>query len=510
MVHHQVDWAIGKYIVDNKLGRIRTFTCSHLGKYDCGVMREFSNSGKEKQICKTCQKSTNSYFREFKIAENISNELKIILDIDSRKNKDIAKVKDYVRESIWYNKLKGEMKELVEYLFDNIQHIADLTIQTHIRISKCDLGQLSTKDRLMFSKTLLIEGLRVIQNWAKEMPYSILLFNGRLSPYSVISLLAKKMKIKIVFHERGDYYGYMFCENSVPSAGEYVHDYIEKYRRKKNIREIKDGDILNALTYMNQNIKRPANFPDLFNSGEKVRVEKGDNKKSCITYIVSSDDEADCTIESNLGERQRNIIRILCEMGIKQDNLTIHIKVHPNIVGCDHYPGMKQSYNFYKNLSKTYDQFNNIFVHLTKDVDPFELVNDSDIVIGLHSTVVDYAWFRGKTIITDTTAISRYLTPLSIDFMNQDEVVQAINDVLSNTMHIRSLADFKEQLDYIYLKINGFCLDLGSIGLADDYFSPKNRKEEVNLNKDRIFLEGANKIANALLHKNNINQEILG
>ena len=149
-------------------------------------------------------------------------------------------------------------------------------------------------------------------------------------------------------------------------------------------------------------------------------------------------------------------------------------------------------------------------MHLTKDIDPFELIDDSDIVLGLHSTILDYAWFQGKTIITDETAISRYLASISVDFMNRQEVEQKIEYVLKNGLKIRSLDDLKNQLEYIYIKGNGFCIDLGTIGLANDYFSPLHGKEDINLKEDKVFIEGASILANALLHGENINQAILG
>ena len=46
MVHHQVDWAIAKYLETNKLADVRVFTCSHLGQYNCAVSRDFSVVGK--------------------------------------------------------------------------------------------------------------------------------------------------------------------------------------------------------------------------------------------------------------------------------------------------------------------------------------------------------------------------------------------------------------------------------------------------------------------------------
>ena len=165
---------------------------------------------------------------QFDYAKTLDNELIYPMESQLMSEREIKEFKELITRSSWYKKLKNTMKELVNILFEKLQEMGDLTIMTHMRISKSDIDNLSTEKRYIFAKTLLMEGLRVIQNWNCQLPDSVLLFNGRLSPYSVVWTLAKEMNIKVVFHERGDYFGYMFCENSVPSAGEYVHEFMEK------------------------------------------------------------------------------------------------------------------------------------------------------------------------------------------------------------------------------------------------------------------------------------------
>ena len=175
---------------------------------------------------------------------------------------------------------------------------------------------------------------------------------------------------------------------------------------------------------------------------------------------------------SNLGEKQRNIVRILCNYALQHSEVVIHIKVHPNIAGSKDYPGMKENFQFYNKLKMNFIEKENIQIHLNKDINAFELIDMSDIVIGLHSTLLDYAWYNGKGLIVDENAISRHISSIKVSFTDEDQIINAITRMRDKSS-LENATALQLQLNYIYLRSNAFCIDLGTIGFAKITFHKK-------------------------------------
>jgi len=509
-VHHQVDWALGRFLDCKKVSNIRVFGCSHFGDLQCAVMRDFEAGSKSKKLCKLCQTGYWSYFCGFDQAvalDPMISSMVINLEVSTT---NIKMIQQEIITTPWALSLDGEIREALAGLFESLKDICDLTTQTHKRLSKLEISFLGEKERLSFSKAILYEGLRVLTNWSHHKPDAILLFNGRLSPYSVVHFLAKKLDIRVIFHERGEFGGYLFCEGSIPSAGEYVHEYIKGETDIIYNHSISDRDLLTAMKKMYRNIETPANYPDLFNNIERHVFTNSKGFGEAITYIVSSDDEADCKSTSVLAEKQRSFIETICRLGEEKKSRVVNIKVHPNIIGSVRCPGMVESSKYYHELAARFKSSQYVNIYLDRSVNPFSLIDSTQIVVGLHSSLIDYAWFSGKKIITDNHAISRYLATKVIDFFSEKEIEEELFMVHrvqeEDGLKVRSL---KCQLEYIALRDLCFNLKLGEVDIGHDYFSPKKSIHRLDLDNDREFEEAASLIAKSIAEKTNVNRLIL-
>ena len=83
------------------------------------------------------------------------------------------------------------MKECLRNIFKDIDQLSELTSLTHFRISKLDLEQSDSDIKNTFAKTIAVEAINIAYNWSFELPSSVVLFNGRLSPYIYPIILPK-------------------------------------------------------------------------------------------------------------------------------------------------------------------------------------------------------------------------------------------------------------------------------------------------------------------------------
>ena len=263
---------------------------------------------------------------------------------------------------------------------------------------------------------------------------------------------------------------------------------------------------MNGLKDMYRNIRNPANFPDLFNGVDKCKIADSAGIDNRILYIVSSDDEADCTPVSSIAAKQRYFIETICSLGEVKKSREIHIKVHPNIIGSHSYPGMEESLRFYQGLAVKYKSSSHVKIHLSPDIDPFSLVDDSKIVVGVHSTLIDYAWFSGKMIVTDRHAISRHLASTLIDFFSDEEIEAVLFGEMSE-QHGKISAGrlVSGQLGYIALKDLCFDLNLGEVDISEGYFQPKNPRLSLDLKGDHQFEAAAYLVSRSLIEGQIIN-----
>ena len=127
-------------------------------------------------------------------------------------------------------------------------------------------------------------------------------------------------------------------------------------------------------------LKKPQNYPNFYeqinNLPSGFSLNKNDFKK-VITYVVSSDDEADTEAEYQIGLAQKNVITLIVESTEEIPRFLFIIKVHPNIYGVNGYPGMEESIKFYNQLELTsHNKSNLIVLGKNSEVNPYNLIEN--------------------------------------------------------------------------------------------------------------------------------------
>ena len=119
----------------------------------------------------------------------------------------------------WFSSLSQEIQDVYCYILNISSELSGITAQTHHRISKRDLSKYKPDEKNRFQITGLLEVLKVLYNWNYRRPFSIVLFNGRFTPFSFIFHAAQRLGINTYVHERGITDHFAFYYNEIPSGG---------------------------------------------------------------------------------------------------------------------------------------------------------------------------------------------------------------------------------------------------------------------------------------------------
>lgn len=519
-VHHQIDWALAREIKllqgDNSC--IRIFDCSHNGFFNCAIHREFKEKNPiiQNTVCRDCKITLEEYFSEFNRADKPAYFEKIKESLDEY---SVDLLLNGVAESIVTDKFDGESMRIFRALIRSAKDLSITSAMTHFRISKDDIRKEKNKELINhFVKSILYEGIRILTNWKIRMPSSVVLFNGRIGVYSVPFFLAKFIGVPIYIHERGLYKSYSFFYNERPSAGKAKKSLMKNLNKYRPyfFNRISDMQLTESLNRKFSNLRKPANYPNFYkdNNNKKEQLDVDRSKyQYVITYIVSSDDEADTEIELEIGRAQRNAINNLLEYSKNNKNVLIIIKMHPNIYGVNNYPGMKEALEFYEVIEqKSHIQKNLLFLGKDSIYGPYEIIERSDIVLGLHSSLIEYSWFIGKKIVSHYETIMSNSTQYVIDFNDKEEFFKCLNHITSEHTNNKSeiaLQKLKNKFTALILDTFAFDVDLGNIEIADDHFSPKYT---INYLRTKGIKENSSQIrevADAIVKGEDINLRIL-
>ena len=95
-----------------------------------------------------------------------------------------------------------------------------------------------------------------------------------------------------------------------------------------------------------------------------------------------------------MGLAQRSAIRKLIELADLYPEVSFAIKSHPNIYGAKGYPGMSLSAKRMDDIERECSLKENIVVYgRDSSVNPFSLVKNADMLIGLHSSLLELVGF---------------------------------------------------------------------------------------------------------------------
>jgi len=471
-VHHQLDYGLARFIdcnVNHYESRFFTFID---GEFPCAIDRSFTPS-KNNQVCESCNDIAKDRTKNYLLARPIPDYDLIKQRI--LKNGISNDVIDLVETSLWFTRSDKEIKKAFYFFISNISHLSELTSLTHFRISRYDLHNSNLQD--YFISTLFIEAIKILYNWSIQLPESVIIFNGRLCPYSTAYYLAEVLEIPIYVHERGINKSFSIYFHCLPSAGRSHLDLYEKLKLNKfSFRSVSDINLAHMLRTKYESLSIPKNYPNLFNDTQKKQALEQKSKETIYTYIVSSEDEADSEPGVNHGLVQRNTITALVKIFSSTPELRLIIKSHPNIYGTKGYPGMYHTEKFMNSVEEEAKKYNNIsFFGKNSDIDPFELVQKSDIIIGLHSSLLDYAWYLGKKIVCLPNSTSSFLATCNIAGFEVKSIIDELKHKLFDGKCLSNKPDLGEALKIFLVSHEAFDINIDPISIGkDNFFAPVN------------------------------------
>lgn len=505
-LHHQVDWLLAKQInsSSSKLTS-RVFSCSHQGRLACAISRQFiPEAAGCSHTCTVCTRDFQSYFAGF------TRALKLVSD-QSHNLHDLSL--DDIFRIAWNISDDKELGLAMDHLYEDLMSLSKLSAMTHFRISKLDIES-SRRDLIdYFAKTILVEAVNIAYNWSISRPESIVLFNGRLAPYIAPYFLAAHLKIPTYVHERGIRKPFSMFFNEYPSTGLYAKSLINRmHESESDMSRVSDKQLLECIQGRANEVRCPSNYPNLFDSGvdsSTKRMQAGEGHE--VVYVVSSEDEADSYPESNLALAQRSAITSLIEASKLFPQLSFAIKSHPNIYGVKGYPGMELSARFMDEIETLCGTIDNIVVYGRNiHIDPFALVRQSMVVLGLHSSLLEFAWLNGKYIITHSNTESSAYASTVVDFLDPKGILLPLEDFANNAeLKWKSKID-SATLNYLIAKTYGFDIDLGNdIEIGPDHFSPKKRIGDLSRMKIDEGLGDLPTVLSSVTEGRDINLELI-
>ena len=502
-VHHQVDWLLGSKLAEDYPDfSPRVHSCSHHGSIQCAISRDFqAGSDLAKNICAHCQNQNLSYFSDFHQAQSLINAANTDLQEIT-----LAELEEISRKNLFNDSVQESLKDL----FKDIDILSELTSLTHYRISRLDLEKAPANLKNSFSKTIAIEAINIAYNWSIELPASVVVFNGRLAPYIAPYYLAKKLNIPLYIHERGILKAYSFYFNEYPSTGLCAQSVATRlFSARVLFSNVSDQKLIDVLNNRLSELHIPSNYPNLFSPDKASATDKHKLQKHDVLYIVSSEDEADSLPEANLALAQRNAIRSLIDLADQFPERSFAIKSHPNLYGTKGYPGMPLSAQLMDDIERECLIKDNIIVYgRESSVNPFSLVQNSGILIGLHSSLLEFAWFHGKYIVTHPMTETNSYASCVVDFNSLDSFRDLI-DNFEELMTSSATGLVLESLKYAIVKCSAFDVSFGeNVSIDSSHFSPLNSINYLkSLGRDVDFGD-LDIVLKSILHGSDINLKL--
>ena len=479
-VHHQIDWAI-KIRLEKEPCKIRVHRCSH-ETHNCGWLNfEKWDQAKRIEHCNQCSKMRSFAFKEH---ASMWSEVEISDSIKSR----LVEARDKVLS------LKRK--------------ILDQTVMTHFQTSKCDLDTLEDSQREVFDKSFELEVNSIFDKWSKcGLPDRIILFNGRIFPYCVPYFLAKELDIPTYIHERGRCLPYSFWFNSQPSSGLERIQLVSDTKKAK----ISSDNIIYALKQGLAQTNSPMQYPDLFARGDKSYDIT--SKRASVLAIMSSDDEVDCDFQLTRAEDQRSMMRNLIDLANLLPEVDFYLKTHPKIYGNDIYRPQATVLEYIKSIKIQLESLclkNFHIIEPSDNVDTFEFIRNVNVLIGLHSSVLERAWLEGKPIITGYNTDASIYTPFVADFKSLSSLHQVVSSCLKGP-NMNSSTHYNSLRCYALRHFVGD-VNFGPLKFGDNFFqglSLENLKSMASLITSKKLSDDFERCIDSIMKGNDIGAAIL-
>ena len=326
-----------------------------------------------------------------------THRVKKILNILESRNIKIINSDNFIildeRINKWARSFKGDIYNLKNFKFGsaNLGLGVASSVISHVQESNPNLDEYRDMviNSLITSAKIFLLTQKIIK---KFKPEKIITFNGRFATSNAISLAAKKLKIKVLYHERGSNFKKYDIFNERLHSPQFRKKLISNYWRKK----IKNKHQI-AKSFFEQNLsgKRTNTLGLKFKQSlTNPKIKKETNQK-IYTYFASTSYEWDAILGYKKGNWKNEfeaIKNLIFTIKKYRKDIKLIIKLHPYNKTLRNYNDL----NKIKDLAKK----NNIFIfdEFSK-INSYKLVKKSDVIISYGSTIGAEAVYLGKPSI---------------------------------------------------------------------------------------------------------------
>ena len=338
---------------------------------------------------------------------------------------------DYPKLNIDYSTIPQEFEDIVElkeYKIDETIEIglgaASSLISLNNREHKLNTKEFKYKIYRELCSSYYLYKTFVLSIIPEIKPDVLYIFNGRFSTSWPIVSLCKKINLSFFTHDRGGKMGkFLLVKNTILHDFSYFNDEIEKVWTEGDDSKYNTGSsfylerrnriVQGWYSFTKSQIKN--SLPESFSKNRKniaifnSTIEEYAAVKGWEKFLYIYDNEIDA-------------IKSILTLFKNDDNKHFYLRVHPNLKGFNN-----TQTNDLHNLGK---EFNNIeIIEPESPVDTYALLENSDIIIVLGSTVGIEAAYWGKPVIQLGLSLYNHLNSVYIT-RSIDQLEDLINSDL--------------------------------------------------------------------------------
>jgi hypothetical protein len=288
----------------------------------------------------------------------------------------------------WANNFKGNLHDLRKYKYKKFplgEGVAS-SIISYFRNENIELDKINNYvQQLLISAAIVIE--RVIKLIIIEKPNTIITFNGRFSICYPIALVANKMKIKILFHDRGASYDkYEIFKKNI-----HDHDFRAREIRRywKLNKNEKKKSYIGKQHFLKRRNREPVDMGFSFVKNQKKNYLSFNNiKKRIVVFYTATDyEQAAAVYDYN----QENVFRDFLSIINNFKDIHLIIRVHP---------GLNIKNNVEDKKWNKYSSKNVTVINSDDKTDTYKLMDIADIIVTYSSRIIVETVYWGKKSIS--------------------------------------------------------------------------------------------------------------
>lgn len=316
-----------------------------------------------------------------------------------------------------------EIKKIVDSVADGIFDAACSTLMTSVRESTPNIQKYWEKFKLYLRVGLEshISAINHINHWHPETTY---IYNARMNRYRPLMQAIKRLKREYVVFE----YPMVGYENYMLFKNMHAHDIRGQSRilyESLNKSCIDEAEILKQgkAWFENRLSRRKMGFEPIFSGGQKRGKLTNDWNDEIfnLSFFITSQDELNL-IEEYSRTLPFGQIDAVKKISHQFPGIKIYVRVHPNLKKIDE--------SFTAEINSLGLLPNVLIISADSDVDTYELVYKSNLVVSFGSTVgVEAAYMKKPSLVIGTSLYETF--SCSANVYSEEGMISCINDAVN-------------------------------------------------------------------------------